>query len=340
MRFPIGQPTNCEPSIPKSNRTLPDVPQALCPSFCIVANGHETVKLNQVSDTPEVHEIPENADIIETSTTFKVQKVATTKLLPIDRKIELNEPSTTLSNNVNHTSVEQTTAKEIIDSSSPGPLAADEITNKVNKIAVQAEQPVEVRDSAIIVPNTPSPILPSNYSEKLETNPDDRTVDIIDVQKKQNKPKELLDTNTEFKQQEIEPDEHGRAPKFLENDIKSTFNKKIENKFERALPDVELAKPSNGNVEPLTPFTQSSQLITSTPTYGIVEASNPACLLIYLLIRSESFNMTLGFDEICHNFNITYNIPLSKYMKENRFELVFAWVFSNAFQVCRPHFIR
>lgn len=323
MRFPIGQPTHCEPSIPKSNRTIPDVPQILCPSFCVAVTGHETPKLNQVSDTPEVHEIPENADIIETSTTFKVQKVATTKLLPVERKIELSEPSTTLGENVNHTSVEQTTPKETIESSSPAPLIADDqITNKVNKIAVQAEQPIEVRDSAIIVPNTPSPILPTNFSEKIEINPDDRTVDIIDVQKKQNKPKELLDTNTEFKQQEIEPsDEHGRAPKFLENDIKSTFNKKSENKFERALPDVELPKPSNA--DPLTPFTQSSQVIASTPTYGIVEASNPACLSIYLLIRSESFNMTLGFDEICHNFNITYNIPLSKYMKENRFELVF-----------------
>lgn len=322
MLNPIGQPLHCEPSAPKSNRTISNAPQTLCPSFCAVMNGLETGKLNQVSDMPDAHEIPENADIIETSTTFKVQKTTvttTTKLLPVERKIESNEPSTTLSENLNHTLVEQTTAKDKIDLSSQGPLATDDqIINTVNKIAIQAEQPVEVRESAIISPNTPSPILQSNYSENIEG----QSADLLEVPKKPNQPKDLSDTNTEFKPQENEPllsDEHVRSPKFLENDIKSTFNKKSENKFERAVPDVEVAKSPNTNVESLTP-----QIPVSTPTYGIpVEASNPACIIISLLIRSESFNMTLGSDEICQNFNITYNIPLSKYMKENRFELVF-----------------
>lgn len=319
MRFPIGQPTHCESIISKSNRTATDSQQMLCPSFCPVS-GHDTAKANQVSDMPEVPEI----DIVESSTTFKLQKTTTTKLLPVDRRIDLIEPSTTLNENLNHMSVEPTTAKDKIDSSSQAPTTNDD--NKVNRIAIQAEQPVEVRDSAIIVtPNTAFPPLQSNYSEIVDSNGGD----VIDVQINQNKPKELIDTNTELRQQELEPlliaDAHAHSTKLLDNDIKP-FNKKTDNKFEKSLLEVGVdeAKSTIGNIEPLTPFTLSPQATASTPTFGIpVEASNPACLLIYLLIRSESFNMTLGSDEICHNFNITYNIPISKYMKENRFELVF-----------------
>lgn len=314
-------PLHCE-QIPKTNRTVSDLSPPLCPSFCAVSSGHETGKVNQVSEMPEAPEnIPENVDIIETSTAFKSQKTATTKLLPVERKSESIEPSTTLSDNLNHTSVEHTTAKDKIDTSSQGPSTVDD-KNKVNKMAIQAEEPVEVRDSPIISQNTPAPILQSNYSEKLEPIPNER---IDDVLKKQNKPKDLIDINTEIKQQEIESFADAHSGSIKENDIKPTF-KKVENKFEKLTEDgIEVPKPSNGNIEPLTPITLATQTTTSTPSaYGIpVEAANPACLLIFVQIRSESFNITLGSDEICRNFNITYNIPLSKYMKENQFELIF-----------------
>lgn len=321
MRFPIGLPGHCEAIILKSNRTTSDT---LCPSFC---------GTNQVSDIPEAPEmaIPENVDIIETSTAFKPQKTATTKLLPIERKDPI-ELSTTLNESLNHSVVEQTTAKDKLDGSSQGPPVAEKLVGKVNKMAIQAEQPVEVRDSPVLSQNTASPPLQSNYSDKSEPMSSERAIDLVEAQKRQPKTtKDTIDTNVESKQQEIEPllmsVDHASSTKFLENDIKTTFNKKAESKFEKTLLEdgIEMPKSTNGNIEPLPSYTASSQMIASTPAYGVpVETTNPACLLIYLIIRSESFNITLGSDEICHNFNITYNIPISKYMKENHFKLVFA----------------
>lgn len=100
VRFPIGLPVHCiETNSSKSNRTPSDLQQLPCPSFC----GQETGKTNQVvSDIPEAPEmvIPENIDLIETSTSFKVlQKSATTKLAPVERKSDIPELSTTMGNN-------------------------------------------------------------------------------------------------------------------------------------------------------------------------------------------------------------------------------------------------
>lgn len=328
LRFPIGQPLHCE-QIQKTNRTA-------CPSFCAASNGLEPAKVNQVSEMPEAPEnIPENVEIIETSTPFKSQKLinntinsinttssitTTTKLLPIERKSESIESFTTLSDTLNHTtSIEHTTAKDKIDNnnSSQGSSQIDD-NNNINKMAIQAEEPVEVRESLSNTQNTPAPVVQSNYSEKVEPIPNER---IDDVQKKQ------LDINAEIKQQqqqEIEPFSDAHSGSIKENDIKPTFQKN-ENKCEKSCDDDgDAPKTSNGNLEPLAPIA-SSQTTTSTPSaYGIpLEATNPACIFISVQIRTESFNMTIGSDEICRNFNITYNIPLSKYMKENRFEIVF-----------------
>ncbi|XP_055316993.1 uncharacterized protein LOC129576268 isoform X2 [Sitodiplosis mosellana] len=325
--FPIGLPSHCE-QIP--NRTASDSPPPLlCPSYCAMSSGNEPAKVNQVSEMPEAPEnIPEHDDIIETSTAFKSQKtitttITTTKLLAIERKSESIELSTTLSDNLNHTSVEHTTAKDKIDNSSHDPSPIDD-KNNVNKMAIQAEEPVEVRDSVSNTQNTLAPVVQSNYSEKVEPIPNDRTDDM-------HKPNESLDTNTEIKQQEIESFADAHSGSIKENDIKPTFMKN-ENKSEKSSEDgVEaVPKPSNGILEPLANgATSATQTTASTPSsYGIpLNAANPACLIIYLQIRSESFNMTIGYDRICRinlpNFNITYNIPLSKYMKEHRFELVF-----------------
>lgn len=266
-----------------------------------------------MSDLAEVPEIviPENVDTIETSTAFKPQKTITTKLLPVERKIDGMEPSTTLSENFNHSMVEQTTVKDKIDSSSQGPSPMVEKTmNTVNRATIQSEQPIEVRESSIIITNTSSPILQFNNSDKVEPLPGGRMSDI--------------------KPQETEPlilsVSDSSEPTY--NDIKPQLNKKTEIKFERSLlPDeaAEASKSTSGYAEILPNFTPSPQTTaTLMPNYGIpAEPFNPACIHILLLIRSESFNITLGYDEICRNFNITYNIPLSKYMKEKRFELVF-----------------
>lgn len=52
-----------------------------------------------------------------------------------------------------------------------------------------------------------------------------------------------------------------------------------------------------------------------------------ACMLVQVMLRAETFNVSLGSDEICysdgHSFNLTYNVPLSRYMIENQFQLMF-----------------
>lgn len=270
----------------------------------------------KVSDMPEVQEIamPENVDIIETST--KAKNTATTKLLPVDPK---TEQLTTLGKILN-SMVEQTTAKDKSETPIAGASIAD-TKSKVNKIAIQAEQPVEIRESSMKLRNASAPILSANYSEKSEAS--DHQVDTVDIPKNPNKPRE--DGTSADLTLEAEPFAHSSSSKLLENDIKPSFHKKTENKFDKALPDdgVDVIKLPNSNMEQLATFA-SPQMTTSTPAYGMaVESANAACILIYLQIRSESFNITLGSDKICHNFNITYIIPLSKYMKENRFELVF-----------------
>lgn len=296
MRIPIGQPLHCD-QFTKLNQTATGPLQSLCSSFCTVIVGHETGKTNQVSDIVDSPDsIPENAEnveaIIETSTTSKLQKITTTKLYPINERKESIEPSTTLSEHFNHTSIEQTTAKDKIDANIQGPSSNDEKSN-FSGMAVQAEQPVEVNLS-ILPPNTISPlILQSNYSAKVEP-----ITLVVDSPKKPN---------------------HLVTSKHFENDRKPF--KKIENKFEKSQLEaaIDIPKSTNGNLEPQATYTTNSQIKTSTP----VEASNSDCFQIDLLFRSESVNKTLWSEEICHNINITYNIPLSKYMKESRFDLVF-----------------
>lgn len=52
-----------------------------------------------------------------------------------------------------------------------------------------------------------------------------------------------------------------------------------------------------------------------------------ACTSIDVIISTNTFNVTIGSDEICltggHSFNLTYNVPLSKFMVEQYFELFF-----------------
>lgn len=272
--------------------------------------------MNQVSALAEVPEIvaSENVETIETSTAFKPQKSITTKLLPVERKVDGVELSTTLVENVNHSMVEQTTAKDKIESSSQGPsVIADKTMNRMSRVisTIQSEQPIEIRDSSsVVMTNTPSPIGQFNYSDKVEPIPGDRASDL--------------------KPQEMEPlilSVHDSSEPTY-NDIKPPLNKKTEIKFEKPLlPDeaVEALKSTSGMTEVLANLTPSTQTTTSAPNFVAppAEPFNPSCLHILLLIRSETFNITLGYDEICRNFNITYNIPLSKYMTENRFELIF-----------------
>lgn len=267
-----------------------------------------------VSDIPEPLEIPfipESVDIVESSTTYKQQR---SLLASIERKSDNTVlSSTTLIENLAHPLSEQTTAKSLLDKDIQEKLVnADKINSDANKISIQVEEPVEIRENFKLAPF----LIPhaTNFTDKIEA------AHSSEMPKKSNKAKELLDASVDLKQQELEPlllaVDSANSTKFLENDIKSTFIKKTElNRFD-------IPKPANGNYEPLPSHTTTTT--TPTPNHDVaVEPTKSTCAIIYLMIRSESLNITLGSDEICHNFNITYNIPLSKYMKENRFDLVF-----------------
>lgn len=314
IRFPIGLPAHCVGvNVSKLSQTPLNSQHLTCPSFC----GHEIGK-TFASDVPETLEIsiPENVDAIESSTSNKLQKNA---LAAIERKGDNSVvSSTTLIENHGHPLSEQTTEKSKTDDNIQEQLInIEKINNDANKISMQVEQPIEIRDTFKISPK-PFSILPANHSDKIESvHSSERTSSLGDIQKKIIKAKELLDASTDLKQQNIEPVlrsvDSANSTKFLENDIKSTFIKKTDlNRFD-------IPKPTNGNVELST-----SHASSTTPVHGVTVApTNAACVIIYLVMRSETFNITLGSDEICHNFNITYNIPLSKYMKEDRFNLVF-----------------
>lgn len=260
-----------------------------------------------MADVPEAPEFPDNFDLIETSTSFKVLPSTTAKPAQIENKFDVPEMLTAMSANQNLASVEQTTAKERMEINVPKTSASAEKIINIKKMAIQVDQSIEIRE--LVPPNAPqqaSPMLSANFTAKnVDFGSSEKVSDLSTMQKKL-KAKESLDANVELKQQEFEP----------ENDIKTTFNKKVDG--------IEVPKSATANIEQLPSYTTLSQIGMAAPTLAIpIEPINPGCFLIFLAFRSESLNITIGRDVICHNFNITYNIPLSKYMKENRFEIVF-----------------
>lgn len=331
IRFPIGLPAHCVGvNVSKLGQTALDAQHSTCPLFC----GHEIAKtlVSDVSETLEMA-VPENVDIVESSTSYKLQKIP---LSSTERKIDNSVvSSTTLNENPNHPSSEQTTAKSKSDENIRDELEnVEKINSDVNKIPIQVEEPIEIRDT-FKIPAKPFLLPPANHSERIEpAHSVGRASGLIDIPKiKSNKAKESHEVSTDAKKQDLEPlllaVDNVNSTKFLENDIKSTFIKKTE------LSRFDIPKPTNANVVELSTsdaIASSSTAATTTVTTAAttttkhsiaIEPTKSSCALIYVVLRSESFNITLGSDEICHNFNITYNIPLSKYMKEDRFDLVF-----------------
>lgn len=324
LRFPIGIPAHCIGlNTSKLGQTPLDSQHLTCPSFC----GNEIGK-TLASNIPETLEmaIPENVDAVESSTSFKLQKIPLTS--SIERKGDNDAvSSTTLIGNLNHPLTEHTTEKSKLNEQiQEQSVIVEKINSDANKISIQVEEPIEIHNTFKI--SSKSFLLPAsaNYSDKIDTvvhSSERGSSASSDIQKKSIKAKELLDTTADLRKQDLEPlllsVDSANSTKFLENDIKSTFIKKTDsNRFD-------IPKPTNGNVEPTTIHPTTTTTTTMpTPNHSVaIEPTKSSCVLIYLMIRSGSFNFSLGSDEICHNFNITYNIPLSKYMKEDRFDLVF-----------------
>lgn len=311
----------------KSNKTIVEASKLHCPSYCSVESDQDTVKVNKVSELSEGSEIamPENVDVIETSTTYKTQKPPTTKLHAIMKKIDsidFLKKNENLDQIVNNVTEQKIVLPEV--NTTLTTLVTAKNVNEIIKIAVQVEQPIEVRDLSIL-----SLLTQTTTSKSISNEHDPNSV--YSIQNKSNKTKDSIELNSEVKQQETEPiaisASHTDTSKFMENDIKTSFNKKTQssNKFNKTLSESDNVN-RNENIETMSKIISGNvDGLASTPAYEITAdaSTNSACFFIYLLIQSDSFNVTLGSDEICHNFNITYNIPLSKYMKENRFQLIF-----------------
>lgn len=224
-----------------------------------------------VADVPEAPDFPENIDIVETNTSFKVQPNTTNKPEPIESMIDASELSTAGGKQI-FASVDQTTAKEL--NTQKMPINSEKITSNLKKLPIdkfpKMDESIELHEV--------------NTSEKIEFGSSELGADLSNIPKKFLKTKEIasVDGNVEQKQDEYI------------NDIKPPFNKKTDG----------------------IDVTKSTSAIPIVPI-------NSGCFFISMAFKFESFNSSFERVQICRNYNVTYNIPFSKYMKENRFEIVF-----------------
>lgn len=325
----------------KINKTATLIPeistqQLHCQSFCVIANSMtETSKLNKVAadQVPEAPEmaIPENVDVLEASTSAKPQINSTAKPEMVEKS---KRDASSIGEQVNHTVV--TNLDAISNEMGSVSLTSSETLPLNSTLAtIQAEQPIEIRETLTTLPHiTPATVPNTSTNEKIDAISVEQNPNSVYQAAQQNKSKEQLvggEIGAADKKQtaNMEPMLLPTANKFVGNDIKTSFNKKAQSmiKFDKSSPQTEDAIE---NAESVPKSVQTAPTTTTTSTTTVTpNVADPSCVLIDLTMRSESFNITLGTDEVCHSFNITYNIPLSKYMKENHFELIFMYVFLN-----------
>lgn len=271
--------------------------ESQCPSAC----DKDSV-LNQAQEMIEAPElsIPENIDLVESST---IAKSSTTKLDTIDNTNPIAPPSV-LNNQINKTMNIQHLIVVMPQFISPESTTTTTTTmkttiDKSNKIvAIHAKRPIEIKDSPM------SRIFDSGISMIVN---DFRSIS-TDLQTKQNSVDPSLASLDSHSASLLT---EATAPiSAANNDIDNVYNKKIKSlHFENIANEV-----------------NKSASIAVVPA----EVTASGCINVQLMARTDAFNVTLGSDEICpqsdgggHNFNITYNMPISKYMKENRFKLIF-----------------
>lgn len=332
-------PEHCVMFLPvkdgKLNKTSHEISPIHCTSFCGISNPTDTVKANHVPESIDHLEIaiPENVDVIETSTASKISATTatttttTTKHNAIGMK---SEPAEVFEET--HANIEQNLAKNTTDSkvlpfeASMSHDAATDARNVNKEIVVdgQVEKPFDIAEVAH-----------STTAESIQVSNEHEPNSVYDEQNKLNKTKEMHSLNNKIRQTELSMAEpvinlHAEQTKFMENDIKTSFNKKYDRNDDDAeavrAANIELMKTSNDDGNTLLPSPQPLTMPSSPSTIDHVidvPASHASCFAIDLRVKSVSLNATLGTDEICHNFNITYNIPISKYMEENRIHLVF-----------------
>lgn len=299
------------------NKTTHEMSPIHCPSFCGIVAAADPAKVNHVPESADV-EMPENIETIETSTasnasTLHAIEAKAAEAIDTPKRSDGLEPNAVPTSNATRVVAAESAAPQ-----EGGSVDAQEPSRKPSA-EVQVDKPIDLA-SEPVHSTTPEFVQLSNEHEPNSVYDDqnpmtNKTRDAAGASGR-GKPTEQLGA--------AEPvaDSHADQTKFMENDIKTSFHTKYdrvedEAEAERAA-NIELMKTPNENVNTILPSPQPLAMPSSPPTLVM-----PPCFRIDLRVESDSFNTTLGTDEICHNFNITYNIPISKYMEEKRIHLVF-----------------
>lgn len=327
---PIGMPEHCVMFLPvrdgKMNRTTHELSPVHCPSFCGIVNPSDAIRVNHVPELAENLEIaiPENIDVIETSTTTKVPTLPTptTKFHSIGIKTDSIDLSKKSINSDANAVLNNTVSKiEPSIASHDAPIDARNMGKKILTNG-QVEKPFDIAAEPVH----------STTAESVQIVNEHEPNSVYDEQSKLNKTKEMHGSNGKAKQSDlldVEPvaNLHADQTKFMDNDIKTSFkkyDKSIDEAEAERAANIELMKTLNEDGNKILPSPQPLTMSTSPSSLEhMVDAPHAPCFAVDLHVRSDSFNTTLGSDEICHNFNITYNIPISKYMEEKRIHLVF-----------------
>lgn len=314
---PIGIPDHCALFLPvkdgKMNKTTHEMSPIHCPSFCGIVAAADPAQVNHVPESADV-EMPENIEAIETSTASNASRT----LHAIEAKAVEAIDTPKRPDSLEPNAVPNSNATRVVAAESGVSVNAQEPRRKPSAEA-QLDKPIDLA-SEPVHSTTPEFVQLSHEHEPNSVYDDQNAMT--------NKTRDVADASGRGKQTEqlgaAEPvaDSHADQTKFMENDIKTSFHTKYdrvedEAEAERAA-NIELMKTPNENVNTVLPSPQPLAMPSSPPTLVM-----PPCFRIDLRVESDSFNTTLGTDEICHNFNITYNIPISKYMEEKRIHLVF-----------------
>lgn len=297
--------------IPESLSPSAQTLQSQCPSAC-----NKDSILNQspeIAESPDIS-IPENVDLMESSTAAAIKSFKASEM--IDNSLLQRNQSNTIANGK--------TINETIETTT---------TNAYKASAIDAERPIEIKDSSTSIITDPLPTIAvasgTVSMASLLVQPFPIATNSNSVYHMTNEP---TPSSEQFKLQKIEPtilmtEPHSTAilaavestaalTAAASNDINGVYNKKIQPSFFESLAD-DLSKNESAEVAPML----------TGPAAVPIESD---CFPVRLMAHADSFNVTLGTDDICphsdggsHSFNITYNIPVSQYMKENRFDLIF-----------------
>lgn len=279
-----------------------------CPSACSKDSlfNHPP----EIADAPEIS-IPDNVDLVESST------AAAAKLVKVSEVMD-NSP---LRRNQSIANAHGTSINETVEATTAS--------------AIDSERPIEIKDSSTSIITDPLPTIASTAGTasiaSLLLQPFPVASNSNSVYHMTKGP--ASSSNEEFKLQKAEPtilladtqstavltavETTGALTAAASNDINGVYNKKIQPSIFESLAD-DLNKNDSAEVAPML-------------TAPAVIPADTDCFPVRIMARADSFNFTFGSDDICprsdgagHAFNFTYNIPVSEYMKENRFDLIFA----------------